>query len=66
MPVPEAAMDQDRDTVLGQNDVRAAWQIAAVNAKAVTEAVKGTADRELGFGVARWDTRHIPAAPFLR
>jgi len=35
MPVPEAPMDVDRSSILGQNNVRSTGQIAAVQAESI-------------------------------
>lgn len=60
--VPEAAVHVDDLSELGKNDVGGAWQVAAVEAEAITEPVNQAADDEFWLGIFRANGCHDPRA----
>ncbi len=63
MTVPEAAVNEDRQTVLGEYDVGFARKVLAVQAEASAECVQRAPDRQFRLGVLAPDTAHVLAAP---
>ena len=51
MPMPETAVDEDAEAVLGQNDVRLAGQVRAMQPKSVSHGVQGLSHTHLGSGI---------------
>jgi hypothetical protein len=58
MAMPEAAMDEDRETMAGQNDVRPARQIGAVKAESGSKGMECSSHGLLGQSVLPADPRH--------
>jgi len=58
-------MNQDRHAVLWQNNVRTTWKITTMKPETKTDPVQRASHRQFGFGVARFDTRHVPTATLL-
>ncbi|MCG8448422.1 MAG: hypothetical protein MI725_02430 [Pirellulales bacterium] len=59
MLMPEAAMHQNGDPILGQNNIRCAGQIGPMNAKSVTQRVKDTANSYFWFRVTLHNLTHV-------
>ena len=55
-------MDKDTHAVSRQNDVRIAWQIAPMEAKAVAHGMQQTSDKQFRLGVFVANAAHQPAA----
>ena len=62
MPVPEAAVDEDDRAVFGEDDIRAPWQIASVEAIAEPERKETSPDHVLRLGVLSSNPGHAVAA----
>ncbi|TCP99543.1 hypothetical protein C8J46_103431 [Sphingomonas sp. PP-F2F-A104-K0414] len=62
MLMPEAAVDEDRCTVSRKDKVGFSWQVFRMQPVAKACRVQRLPDRQLGFGMAAPDRRHIPAA----
>lgn len=58
MPVPEAAVNENRGLILRENDVRSARQITAVQAETVTEPVQRPPHRNFRLSVFTFHARH--------
>jgi len=52
MLMPEAAMHEDRDPVLGQDNIRRSGQIATVKPKAIAHRMKKLPNTHLGPGIS--------------
>jgi hypothetical protein len=62
VPMPEAAVDEDDLPAWPEAQVRAAWQIAAVQPIAISERINQSAHNQLGLGVLAPDAPHALAA----
>jgi len=58
MSMPEAAVDEDYQSVLGQNDIRRAWQAPLMQAEAKALTMKPTAKLNFWLCVPALDARH--------
>lgn len=58
MSMPEAAVYHDRDSVLRQNDVRAAGQLSVLQAEAEAMGMKTPPYQDFRFGVFAEDAGH--------
>ena len=58
MAVPEAAVDEQRGSFRGENEVGLAGQVSAVEAEAEAERVSSAAHFQFGRGVARFHGAH--------
>lgn len=61
--MPEASVNQKDHAVARKNDIGLAGQIAAVNAKSISESMKGASDRELRRCISRSYAGHHRTAP---
>ena len=59
--MPEAAVDKHYLAAPRKDEVRSAGQVGAVKPVAVSEAMRGTANKKLGLGIALANARHPPA-----
>lgn len=59
-------MDEDDCLVLGQHDVRLAWEVFAMKSEAVAEPMQSASHYPLGLRVLSADTRHVETALFGR
>jgi hypothetical protein len=66
MPMPEAAMDEDRESPARQHDVGPAWQVLAMEPEADTEAMQQAADDAFGRRVLAAHGGHDAGTLFLR
>jgi hypothetical protein len=62
MPVPEAAVDEDRDLPAGQDDVGDARKVAPVEPEPKTKPVQDASDGDLGVRIPSPDPRHHGAS----
>ena len=62
MQMPEATMNKNDGAIFGQDDVRAAGQILAVQPEAKTGCVQKRTHNHFGFGALALDIRHHAAA----
>jgi len=62
MPVPEASVDEYCGFVFRQDDVRLAWQVAAIHAKPESHAVQKAAHDQFRLRVLRANPGHVPAS----
>jgi hypothetical protein len=64
--MPEASMNEYDGAESRQDNVWPPWQIAPMQAEAITEGVNETPDGDLGFGVLAANAPHILAAAHRR
>jgi hypothetical protein len=64
--MPEATMDKNHGPPTGQNDVRPARKVLAMEPKSIAKTMHESSDRELGSRIACPDAAHVLAAPSLR
>src|SRR6476659_6764704 len=62
MPVPEAAVDEDRRPVSRQHEVGSTGQSLSMEPEPVAAGMQVPANAELGFGVDPANATHHPAA----
>lgn len=63
MPMPETAMDEDRQPMFGKDEIRPSGQILAMEPETQPDAVCGATHAQLRTGVLAPNPRHIGAAP---
>lgn len=56
--MPEATVDENREPVARQHDVRGPWEITAMEPKAEAVTMEETADRHFRGGIAAANPRH--------
>lgn len=61
MPVPEAAVDEDGGTILGQHDIWLTWKTADVDAEPVPKPMEQAANGNLRLGILGAKARHQAA-----
>lgn len=61
MAVPETSVNENRDFVLGKQDIRLPWQLG-VQPKTQSRSMQEAAHDQLGFRVLATDAGHHPAA----
>jgi len=57
--MPEATVDEDAEPVFRQDDIEFARQVRTMQAKSVSQGMKGLADTDLGTGISTLDRRHV-------
>ena len=62
MPVPEAAVDEDRLVPASEHDIRPSGEVFAMEAIAVAHGVETAADDHFRLGIAAFDGLHDAAA----
>ncbi len=62
MTMPEATVNENHLAAPGENKIRYARQVSAVQTEAVTEGMNEPANHEFRFGVLTADERHLSAA----
>ena len=58
MPVPEAAIDEDHSSMLRQNDIRAAREIAPMQPESVASGMQATPHYKFWFRIPCTDPGH--------
>lgn len=63
VPVPEAPVDEDSESVAREDQIRAAGKVLPMQTKAQTQLVRDPANHDLGSGVPPFDPGHHFASP---
>ncbi|CAN0617380.1 protein of unknown function [Burkholderia multivorans] len=58
MDMPEAAMDKNCRPILGQDEIRRAWQISSMQTVAETRSMQHSANHQLRLGMSASYSRH--------